>query len=103
MLWPEAGRSPSVGIVGATPTPSADTHATTRPAAWEEWLAAIGWMGAFFASFWVLGALIAVPLFAIVYLLAVPRSSLVLAGAYALASWGFVYGLFGRLLRLPLP
>jgi hypothetical protein len=33
MLWPEARRSPSVGIVGATPTPSADTHATARPAA----------------------------------------------------------------------
>src|SRR5215469_14128247 len=31
MLWPEARRSPSVGIVGATPTPSADTHATGRP------------------------------------------------------------------------
>jgi putative tricarboxylic transport membrane protein len=68
-----------------------------------EWLAAIGWMGAFFVSFWLLGALIAVPLFAVVYLLAVPRSSPVLAGVYALASWAFVYGLFGRLLRLPLP
>jgi hypothetical protein len=28
MLWPEARRSPRVGIAGATPTPSADTHAT---------------------------------------------------------------------------
>ena len=33
MLWPEARRSPSVGIDGATPTPSADTHAIVRPAA----------------------------------------------------------------------
>ncbi len=33
MLWPEARRSPSAGIAGATPTPSADTHATARPAA----------------------------------------------------------------------
>jgi hypothetical protein len=68
-----------------------------------EWLAAIGWMAAFFVSLWVLGALITVPLFALVYLLVVPRSSPVLAGVYALASWAFVYGLFGRLLRLPLP
>ena len=30
MLWPEAGRSPSVGTAGATPTPSADTQATGR-------------------------------------------------------------------------
>jgi hypothetical protein len=27
MLWPEARRSPSVGIPGATLAPSADTHA----------------------------------------------------------------------------
>jgi hypothetical protein len=68
-----------------------------------EWLSAIGWMAAFFVAFWLLGALIAVPLFAVAYLLAVSRSSPVLAGVYALASWAFVYGLFGRLLRLPLP
>jgi hypothetical protein len=30
MLWPEAGRSPRVGTVGATATPSADTHARGR-------------------------------------------------------------------------
>jgi hypothetical protein len=68
-----------------------------------EWLSAIGWMAAFFLMLWLAGALIAVPLFAIVYLLAVSRSSPVLATVYALASWAFVYGLFGRLLRLPLP
>jgi hypothetical protein len=60
-------------------------------------------MAAFFLVFWLLGALIAVPLFAVVYLLAVSHASLILAGVYALASWAFVYGLFGRLLRLPLP
>jgi hypothetical protein len=60
-------------------------------------------MASFFVALWLLGALITVPLFAIVYLLVVPRSSPVLAGVYALASWAFVYGLFGRLLRLPLP
>src|SRR5690606_18812705 len=32
MLWPEAGRSPSVGSPGATPTPSTDTQATRPPA-----------------------------------------------------------------------
>jgi putative tricarboxylic transport membrane protein len=68
-----------------------------------EWLSAIAWMASFFLALWLLGALIAVPLFAVVYLLAVPRSSPILAGVYALASWAFVYGLFGRLLRLPLP
>ena len=69
----------------------------------REWLSAIGWMSIFFLMFWLLGALIAVPLFAVVYLLTVSRSSPVVAGVYALASWVFVYGLFGRLLRVPLP
>jgi hypothetical protein len=69
----------------------------------RDWLSALGWMAAFFVALWLLGALIAVPVFALVYLLAVPRSSPLLAGVYAVASWAFVYGLFGRLLRLPLP
>jgi putative tricarboxylic transport membrane protein len=69
----------------------------------REWLSAIGWMAAFFLMFWLLGALIAVPLFAVIYLRAVSGSSPAVAGLYALASWAFVYGLFGRLLRLPLP
>jgi hypothetical protein len=68
-----------------------------------EWLSALGWMAAFFVTLWVLGTLVAVPLFALVYLLTASRESPVLAGSYALASWIFVYGLFGRLLRVPLP
>ncbi len=52
---------------------------------------------------WLLGALVAVPLFALAYLLAVARQSPVLAGSYALVSWTFVYGLFDRVLHIPLP
>ena len=92
------GRVPQSGPADLDDIP--DVFATATRA---EWLAALGWMSAFFLSFWLLGALITVPLFALVYLLAVPRSSAAVAGIYALASWGFVYGLFGRLLRLPLP
>jgi putative tricarboxylic transport membrane protein len=68
-----------------------------------EWIAAVGWMGVFFVMFWLLGALVTVPLFAVVYLLAVSRQSPVLAGSYALISWMFVYGLFDRVLHIPLP
>src|SRR6185503_7592209 len=57
----------------------------------REWAAALGWMASFFVALWLVGALITVPVFAVVYLLAVPRSSPVLAGVYALASWAFVY------------
>jgi len=77
-----------------------DVFATASRA---EWVAAVGWMAAFFLMFWLLGALVTVPLFAVMYLLAVARQSLVLAGSYALVSWMFVYGLFDRVLHVPLP
>ncbi len=64
-----------------------------------EWVSPISWMGAFFVMLWLLGALVTVPLFAVLYLLAASRESPVLAGGYALASWVFVYGLFDRLLH----
>lgn len=69
----------------------------------REWVTSLGWMAAFFLALWVLGALIAVPAFAVVYLLVVSRASVVATGVYALASWAFVYGLFDRLLHIPLP
>ncbi len=68
-----------------------------------EWTAAVGWMAAFFLMLWLLGALVAVPLFALAYLLAVARQSPLVAGGYALVSWMFVYGLFDRVLHIPLP
>jgi TctA family transporter len=68
-----------------------------------EWLSALAWMAAFFLLLWLVGALVAVPLFAALYLLAAARGSIVLAGTYALASWLFIYGLFDRALRVPLP
>jgi putative tricarboxylic transport membrane protein len=94
----DVGRLPQSGAAECDDVPDVFATATRR-----EWLSALAWMASFFVALWLLGALITVPLFAIVYLLVVPRSSPVLAGVYALASWAFVYGLFGRLLRLPLP
>ena len=68
-----------------------------------DWLSALGWMAAFFVMLWLLGSLVAVPLFALIYLLLVSRESMLLAGSYALVSWAFVYWLFDRLLHVPLP
>src|SRR5215208_90524 len=67
------------------------------------WLSALAWMALFFLLLWALGAFIAVPLFAFAYLLAVSRESLLLAGTYAAVAWVFVFGLFDRLLHVPLP
>jgi hypothetical protein len=77
-----------------------DVFATATRA---EWTSALGWMGLFFLLLWVLGALVAVPLFAVIYLLLVSRESPVVTGAYAFACWLFTYGLFHRLLHVPLP
>jgi TctA family transporter len=69
----------------------------------KEWLAAVAWMAAFFTMLWLLGALVTVPLFALLYLRVASRETAGVASAYALAAWLFVYGLFDRLLHLPLP
>ena len=69
----------------------------------EEWTAAVGWMAGFFLMLWMLGAIVTVPLFAVAYLLIVARRSPLLAGSYALVSWMFIYGLFDRVLHIPLP
>jgi hypothetical protein len=87
----------------APPDDPADETELLVTAGWAEWLPALGWMAAFFLMLWLLGALITVPLFTLLYLLAASRESPVLAGACAVASWVFVYGLFDRLLRIPLP
>jgi hypothetical protein len=81
----------------------ADLVDVIQTAGWREWGSSLGWMAAFFLGLWLLGALVAVPAFAVVYLRFVSRASLVVTGTYALASWAFVYGLFDRLLHIPLP
>ena len=82
---------------------NADPPDVFATASRREWLTAIAWMAAFFVLLWLVGALIAVPLFAVAYLITAARSRIVLAGVYALATWLFIYGLFDRALRIPLP
>jgi hypothetical protein len=97
---PAAGLNPSAaGPAGLDPD-LPDVFATASHA---EWRSAITWMGGFFLLLWLVGALIAVPLFAVAYLLAVARQSIRMAGTYAAVSWLFIYGLFDRALRIPLP
>jgi len=88
------------GATGAAADGLPDVFATASRA---EWLTALAWMAAFFLLLWLVGALVAVPLFALAYLLAAARQSIVLAGTYALASWLFIYALFDVALRVPLP
>jgi hypothetical protein len=93
--------SPDIATAGPANSDNIPDVFTTATRA--EWLSAMGWMAGFFAMLLLLGALVAVPLFAVAYLLRVSHQSPARAGVYALASWAFVYGLFDRLLRIPLP
>ena len=105
-LGSSVGRArPSVPVDdrGAPVDHPADLPDVFATASREEWTAAAGWMAGFFLMLWLLGALVTVPLFAVAYLLVVARRSPVLAGSYALVSWMFVYGLFDRVLHIPLP
>jgi TctA family transporter len=87
----------------AAPAADVDMLDVFATASRTEWLSASGWMAAFFVMLWLLGALVAVPAFALVYLLAASRETAFTAGGYALLVWTFVYGLFDRLLHIPLP
>ena len=88
---------------GASVDLQADLPDVLATASRGEWTEAVTWMAGFFLMFWLLGALVTVPLFAVAYLLTVARQSPVLVGTYALLSWMFVYGLFDRVLHIPLP
>ena len=94
-------RSPGEG--GSGPAEVDDVPDVFATASRAEWISAVGWMATFFVMLWLLGALVTVPLFALVYLLAVSRQTPVVAGSYALVSWMFIYGLFDRVLHVPLP
>jgi hypothetical protein len=90
-------------VARSGPAEEPDLPDVLATASRAQWISATGWMAAFFVTLWLLGALVAVPLFALAYLLVVSRRSPVLAGGYALVSWLFVYGLFDRALNVPLP
>ena len=88
---------------GAEPPSDTDGAEVLTRAASAERLGAVAWMGGFFVLLWLAGALIAVPAFAVTYLRLVSRQSLAGAVSYGLVMWTFVYGLFDRLLHVPLP
>lgn len=67
------------------------------------WAASLGWITAFFVSFFVLGAFITVPLFAVFYLRFAGRSSWWAAAAYAVVTGAVIYLVFNNVVFIPLP
>lgn len=68
-----------------------------------EWAGTLGWFALFFALLWLVGTLIAVPVFAFIYLVVVTRTALHWALAYSAVVWLLFYLVFGRVLELGLP
>jgi hypothetical protein len=67
------------------------------------WGAALGWITAFFVSFFVLGAFITVPLFALVYLRVAGRNPWWAAAVYAAVTGAVIFVVFRYVVFLPLP
>lgn len=69
----------------------------------RRWAEAMAWVAAFFVSFFVLGAYVSVPLFALVYLKVAGRTSWLGAAAYALVTGVLIYVVFAKVVYTPLP
>ena len=67
------------------------------------WAAALGWVAAFFLSFFVLGAFITVPLFAFVYLKVSGKAAWWSAALYAVVTGVLIYVVFRDVVYIPLP
>jgi tripartite tricarboxylate transporter TctB family protein len=62
-----------------------------------------GWIIGIFVAVYLLGFPLAVPLAAVAYLRVVARESWVLTTVVAALCWGVVFGIFDRVLHVPLP
>jgi hypothetical protein len=92
------------GKTGATEVPASDIALSTDvpPAiAHRRTLLTFAWMAAFVALVFLVGFPLAVPLFMFSYLMFQSADGFWRSLAMTAAAWGFFYGLFERLLRLP--
>ena len=67
------------------------------------WLEALSWIVVFFIAFFVLGAFVSVPLFALLYLKFSGRTSWLSAAIYAVVTGVLIYVMFRELVFIPLP
>jgi hypothetical protein len=86
------------------PSPDTETEATIAPEERTRRTAEIGvWFLGIFAAVYLLGFLVAIPISAVAYLRFAARESWVTSVAVAALCWGLVFGIFDRLLHVPLP
>jgi tripartite tricarboxylate transporter TctB family protein len=66
-------------------------------------LIAAGWILGFFLAILLLGFLVAVPVFVLLYLRLQGRRGWIFSAVFTAVVWAFFYGLFDLLLHLPFP
>ena len=67
--------------MGAEPNADGEGADALVAASRSDWTGALLWMSAFFLMLWLAGALLAVPAFALMYLLIVSRQTIVASGS----------------------
>ena len=90
---PETADSASGDIALSTDAPPSIAHRRT--------LLTFAWMAAFLALVFLVGFPLAVPVFVFSYLMFQSAEGFWRSLALTAAAWGFFYGLFDRVLRLP--
>lgn len=101
---PAAGEKPSdLQIVDDDQEEDESLEYVFATAGARAWTASLAWISAFFVSFFVLGAYLTVPLFALVYLRVAGKASWWAAAAYAAVSGAVIYLVFNNLVYIPLP
>lgn len=92
------------GVATVPPSPDAEAEDTIAPEERTRRTAEIGaWFLGIFAAVYLLGFLIAIPIAAVAYLRLAARESWPTSVAVAALCWGLVFGIFDRMLHVPLP
>ncbi len=100
--------APAAPPAEAAPLEAGDEDGTSEDyvfgsASRRTWIETLAWFAGFFVGLAVLGAVVAVPLFAAAYLLVVGRVGPLWAALYAAALWVALFVGFDRVLELSLP
>jgi hypothetical protein len=83
--------------------PSDDSEVLTTAERTRRTAEIAAWIGGIFLAIYLLGFQIAVPLGAIAYLRVMAREGWVTSAIVAALCWGLVFGIFDRVLHVPLP
>jgi len=99
----EEGAAENFEIVDDEQEDDASMEYVFASAGGRAWAEALGWIVAFFVSFFVLGAYITVPLFALIYLIIAGKAKWWAAALYAVVTGVLIFVVFRDVVFIPLP